>query len=145
MITIYLAGNTHELWREELKEMVFGGERDISELTFLEPFQSPEGRNFFPAVEGTSPLSPGEYTTRDLLFIDKADLVFAYLHPYSEYSRHVGTSAEVGYARGLNKRIIIVDEFGEESFEFLKQMADVVFENLGKGATYLRMLALHWG
>ena len=163
MITVYLAGNMHQDWRMEVKVKLDEAEKvnkairnkeGNSELyflagnviRFLEPFKTKNSRAYFQSEEGkNATLTPQESICRDLLWIDKADIVFGYITEYGEYSRSVGLSAEVGYAKGCDKRIILVDDTSIDSFTFLHEMADCVFDSLDKGIEYLSMLSLHWG
>ena len=104
---VYLAGNLHTEWRSRLKSMLVG----VS-IEFLEPKQG-----------GT----PSQFTPRDLVLIRRCDMLLAFLEEWdhSEACRHIGTSAEIGYAHALGKPIILVNAWNQRigSFEFLEAMA----------------------
>lgn len=66
------------------------------------------------------------YTTWDLTAIEHCDVVFAYLQ--SDNPSGVGMAAEIGYAKALGKKVILVmDEREDERYWlFVEHMADVV-------------------
>lgn len=80
-------------------------------------------------------VDPKHYTTWDLHYIRKCDILFAYLELGNPSG--VGLIAEVGYAKALNKTIILVNEKTERKYNFLEQLADVYFYNLEYGIEYL--------
>ena len=90
---------------------------------------------------------PKVYTTWDLMAIDNSEYVFAYI---DKGNPAIGTTAEIGYAVGKGKKIVLVTdpvEEGEEAekryhkdryFDFLRNMPNVVsFKSLDDGILYI--------
>jgi len=81
----------------------------------------------------------------DYMKVERADVIFCYLR--KSKSRHSGSSAEIGYATkckdGCNKVIILVNELPKEEaylYEFIHRSADVWFDNLEDGISFLKQL-----
>lgn len=128
MISVYLAGHIHTKWRKDVIAIV-----NSDKINWLQPFDDHEySHNMGPEI----------YTIRDLVLVRKADIVFAYLQKrIDSINRYVGTSAEIGLAKGLGKTIILVNELREiHSFDFLEQLADSAFEDLEKGLATLKYI-----
>jgi len=49
----------------------------------------------------------------------------------------IGLSAEIGYAKALNKTIIFVNESESKYFKFVEELSDVVYNNLKDGVDFL--------
>ena len=87
-------------------------------------------------------LDPAEYTRWDLEAVRKSDIVLANM----EASNPGGYSLalEVGFAKALGKRIIMVDQVEEPSvrryFEMVRQCSDRVFPTLEDALDYLSSL-----
>ncbi|MCJ7447929.1 MAG: nucleoside 2-deoxyribosyltransferase [Bacteroidales bacterium] len=114
---VYLAGGFSG-WRE-----------DVKELTNIECFD-PESK---PDKHWS------EYGTWDIHFIKQCDICFAYLDKNNPSG--YGLAAEIGYAKALNKTVILIIEPGHKKdkyFQFLKQFADVVYESLYEGIVFLK-------
>ena len=85
-----------------------------------------------------------QYTFWDLYYVDKCDIVFAYMQ--EENPSGYGLTLEIGYAKALNKPIILVDEKSHlqgnfsRYFKIVKESSTVVFENLGEGIELLKKL-----
>ena len=85
---------------------------------------------------------PAEYTRWDLEAVRESDIVLANM----EASNPGGYSLalEVGFAKALGKRIIMVDQVEEPSvrryFEMVRQCSDRVFPTLGDALDYLSSL-----
>lgn len=83
-----------------------------------------------------------EYTNWDLFFVQKCDIVFAYME--KDNPSGFGLTLEVGFAKALNKIIILVDEKSElnsqfkQKFQIVRASATVVFDNLSHGIDYLK-------
>jgi len=127
---VYLAGNVHTDWRQAVIE-------HCSDIEFFQPYKDAQG-NFVVTEEGTSLLPPAHFTLRDLLFVDKSDIVFGYITSYGEHSRHHGLMIELGYAKALGIPIVLVCEISE--FDMATVIADVVFSSLIGGAEFLNFL-----
>lgn len=88
-----------------------------------------------------------EYTIWDLHFVKEADIIFAYMdkHNPSGY----GLTLEIGYARALNKTIILVDERSSEDtsfhnyFKIVKESASIVFDDFESGLNYLERFSIY--
>ena len=119
MIKVYLAGNLHTDWRGKVKYQ-FQEAIEEKHVEFLTP------------IRGLADDGADKYVPRDLVLLRQADIVFAFIeHWDAEACRHVGTSAEIGYAYALGKVIILVDAFIPKvgSFDFLKSLATSVYTN----------------
>jgi len=117
--SVYLAGGFESDWRDMVVITTKNG------YEFFVPQYRPTWRW-------------SEYGAWDIHFIKKCDILFAYLG--KENPSGYGLSAEVGYAKGINKTIILVIEPGHPKssyFDFLRNFADVVFDNLEDGIKYL--------
>ena len=118
MQKVYLAGGMHSAWRD--------GVKGLTNLQFFDPKLKPNK-------------DWSEYGTWDVHFVKQCDICFVYLD-ISNPSGY-GLAAEMGYACALNKTVIFVLEPGHEKdkyFQFLKQFADVVYDNLQDGIDFLR-------
>ncbi len=90
---------------------------------------------------------PVQYTEWDLRAIRESDLVFAYL----EVSNPAGyaLALEVGYAKGLGKPVILVDERSsadEQAGRYLQMVraaADATFNSFDEGLAYLQQFVVH--
>jgi nucleoside 2-deoxyribosyltransferase len=80
----------------------------------------------------------GKICTWDKYSIQKADIVFAYLE--KDNPSGIGLSCEVGYAKALNKVVILVNEKTDNKFWFLNGFADNVFDNYADGLDFLNRL-----
>ncbi|MEM9299100.1 MAG: nucleoside 2-deoxyribosyltransferase domain-containing protein [Bacteroidota bacterium] len=85
---------------------------------------------------------PKEYTAWDLYHIKICDLVFAYME--TDNQSGYGLTLEIGYAKALEKTIILVDERSkadatfESIFHIVRESASVSFDNLDSGIEYLK-------
>lgn len=85
-----------------------------------------------------------EYTPWDLFAIRSCDVFFGYL----ELSNPAGyaLSLELGYAKALNKLVVLVDEKSGSDpdkaryFAMLRNTADITFDTLDEGIRFLRTL-----
>ena len=119
-LTVYLAGGHKSGWQNRVKQHFKG-------ICFLDP--------------STHNLkNPREYTAWDLALIRRADIVFAYLE-LSNPSGY-GMALEIGYAKALQKMIILVNEKTSYT-DMIESMCDVVYKNLENGITYLKQLETH--
>lgn len=82
-----------------------------------------------------------EYTVWDLYYVKKCDILFAYMQ--KDNPSGIGLTLEVGYARAIDKTIILIDERSAEDevfasrFEIVRQSASIVFDSLEKGIDFL--------
>ena len=115
---VYLAGGMNSEWRDKVKE--------LSNIDFYDPKLKPDKHW-------------SEYGTWDVHFIKQCDICFAYMEKTNPSG--YGLAAEIGYACALNKTVILIIEPGHEKdryFQFLKQFADVVYDNLEEGIDFLK-------
>lgn len=116
---VYLAGGMAEDWREKVRTK-FALYKDI---------------NFFDPTR-TEFRDPKHYTNWDLKAIEKCDVLFAYLEESNPSG--LGMSAEIGYARGLNKIIIFVNEQVDNKYTpFLRECSDYYEFDLESGLDIL--------
>jgi nucleoside 2-deoxyribosyltransferase len=119
---VYLAGGFNSDWRNVVIDKLYTKSNNI----FYDPKSKPDKHW-------------SEYGTWDVHFIKQCDIVFAYMEKTNPSG--YGLSAELGYAKALNKTVILVLEPGHEKdkyFQFLKQFADVVYETLDEGIEFLK-------
>ena len=114
---VYLAGGFNSDWRDKVKS--------LSNVDLLIP-------------EFKNEMHWSEYGTWDVHYIKQCDICFAYMEKTNPSG--YGLSAEIGYAKALNKTVILIIEPGHEKdkyFQFLRQFADVVYMNLEEGIEFL--------
>lgn len=122
MIKIYLAGGFRSNWQLEV----------ISKFKDSFIFFNPQQHNL---------QAPDQYTSWDLHQVKNADILFGYMEESNPSG--LGLAVEIGYAKALNKTIILVDEKSNCNEKFAKyfQMArvssNVVFNDLASGLDYL--------
>jgi len=114
---VYLAGGHHSDWRDTVKK--------IKTVEFFDPKLKPNKRW-------------SEYGTWDEHYIKQCDICFAYMDKANPSG--YGMAAEIGYAKASGKTVIFVLEAGHEKdryLQFLKQFADIIYDNLEDGIEYL--------
>ena len=85
-----------------------------------------------------------QYVLWDLYYVDKCDIVFAYME--NSNPSGYGLTLELGYAKALNKPIILVDEKSKQKndfsryFRIVRETSNVVFDNLDEGIQLLKKL-----
>jgi len=88
-----------------------------------------------------------QYTSWDLHFLEKSDIIFAYLE--KDNPSGYGLALEVGFAKASNKTIILVDErsiFDEEfayRFRIIRDSASLVFDDLESGLKFLDRFSIY--
>lgn len=124
---VYLAGGFRSDWQLKIKK--------LNGFIWLDPKEKerPKGVEI--------PMSLGEYGTWDLHFIKSSDIVFAYAEKTN--TSCIGLAVEIGYAKGLNKTVILVLEPNNETIDdkylqFLKIAANITFDNFQDGLNYLQ-------
>lgn len=121
--TVYLAGGHYSGWQDTVKKQVTG-------FRYLDP-----------RSHGIS--DPASYTAWDLSAIAASQLVFAFLE--DDNPGGFGLALEVGYAKGIGKRVILVDEKslaaktrGDRAYlEMVRAAADDTYETLEEGIARL--------
>jgi len=121
---VYLAGGMDSDWRQRVK-------RDAI-FTWFDPKTKEEVFK--------RKMMPVEYTNWDLHFIDQCDVLFVYVE--KDNPSCIGLAAEIGYARGINKTIVLVLEennkfIKDKYFCFIRECSTVVYDNLEHGIEYL--------
>jgi len=127
---VYLAGNVHTNWRQIVVDQ-------CPDIEFLQPYKDAHG-NFIATEEGVSLLPSAHFTLRDLLFVDNSNIIFGYITPYGEHSRHHGLMIELGYAKAFGIPIVLVCKIPE--FDMATAIADVIFDSLMEGAQFLNFI-----
>lgn len=88
-----------------------------------------------------------EYTIWDLHFVSRADVIFGYLE--KDNPSGFGLAVEIGYARALNKTIILVDEKSNTDpsfsiyFKIVRETSDIVFGDFESGLNYLERFSIY--
>lgn len=122
---VYLSGGHHSGWQRQVKAAV-------PQFDYLDPSMHHIGQ-------------ADAYTAWDLAAVRACDFVFAYLE--SSNPSGYGLSVEIGYARALEKFVVLVDEKSrsdtrlEKRLRILQSTASVVFSRFSDGVHYLRSLA----
>lgn len=122
---VYLSGGHHSGWQRRVKAAV-------PQFDYLDPSMHHIGQ-------------ADAYTAWDLAAVRACDFVFAYLE--SSNPSGYGLSVEIGYARALEKFVVLVDEKSssdtrlEKRLRILQSTASVVFSRFSDGVHYLRSLA----
>lgn len=118
MSKVYLAGGFRSGWQNAV----------ISTHELINPAEKEE----------TGKWDIGKICTWDKYAIRQADIIFAYLE--HDNPSGIGLSCEIGYAKALNKIVILVNEKEEGKFLFLSGFADNVFNNYADGLDFLNRL-----
>jgi len=124
MITVYLAGGMKVEWREKLKcqlknEIING------QVSLLDPTQ------------GNSPIRK-EYSRRDLFQIIQSDIVFGFMEESNPSG--IGLALEIGYAKGLGKFVILVNQSDNRYYAIVEETADITFSDFKDAVEFLRRL-----
>lgn len=126
-IKIYLAGGMNESnWQKTVIESV-----KLDNIVF-----------FNPREHGL--IESREYTLWDILYLKKSDIVFAYME--KDNPSGLGLSLEIGYARALDKTIILIDEKSiadnkfAQRFKIVRECTTVTYNSLEDGINFLNNL-----
>ena len=123
---IYLAGNMHTHWRDEVVSAVSGCE-------FLLPYK-------YPKDGGSRGKGADVFFPRDVALLKSADLVFCVIE---NQGRNIGTAAEIGMAYAWNKPVVLVNLCPEiPSFNFLEKASTTVCYTMKDGVEILRFLTV---
>jgi nucleoside 2-deoxyribosyltransferase len=123
---VYLSGglSTGNNWQDIVKQNSPG-------YRFIDP-------RTYQFNESGEKLTSEEYTKKDLANIRLSDCIFAYMDKNNPSG--YGLSLEVGYAKALGKKIIMVDEMNKNYMEIVRCCADYLFDNLEDGIKKLNEL-----
>lgn len=117
--TIYLAGGFRSGWQARAKEYLL-------DFYLLDP-----------SLHNLE--DPKEYTEWDLNAVRNSDIVLANME--STNPGGYALALEVGFAKALSKYIILVDQIEDPKvdryFEMVRQVADIVFDDLGSALRYV--------
>ena len=84
-------------------------------------------------------MTPNQYTEWDLFYIDKSDIVFAYME--KDNPSGFGLCLEIGYARAKGKLVIFVNESDNRYLSIVGAASNVVFHSLSEGISYLNFFS----
>jgi nucleoside 2-deoxyribosyltransferase len=130
MEKVYLAGTLNTTWQNRVIESLRG------KFIFYNPQEH--------SLEESK-----MYTVWDLHYLKKSNIIFAYLN--NENPSGYGLTLEIGYARALNKTIILVDEKSqnnpvfEKYFRIVRDSSSIVFDSLELGLKYLEKFSHYSG
>ena len=121
MTVIYLAGGMRSGWQDKVIEACKGLRFD---------FRDPRNNNTKELIE---------YAVIDLHHIKMSDVIFAYIE--KDNPSGAGACVECGYAKGLGKTVIVVNEKRDDRYlRFIEKVADIVFGDFDKGLDFLKKL-----
>jgi len=121
---VYLAGGLSSNWRKSIID-------DLNESFIF----------FDPQEHGLEECSK-QFTSWDLFHVKQCDIVFAFMEENNRSG--YGLTLEVGYAKALDKLIILVDERSSRDVKFasyfriVRESASITFDSLEKGLFYLK-------
>ena len=121
---VYLAGGLSTRWRQPI----------IEELNNSFIFYNPQ-------EHGLEECSK-QFTNWDLFHVKQCDIVFAYME--EDNLSGYGLTLEIGFAKALDKLIILVDERSTNDkkfsnyFRIVQESATITFNSLDKGLNYLK-------
>ena len=117
---VYLSGGMRSGWQDRVK-------KNCPDIDFIDPRAHGLG-------------DPDQYTLWDLLGVSVCDILFAYME--DDNPSGFGLTFEVGYAKALGKRIVLVDEQMHKYMAIVRASADVVLSSLDEGIELLCSLNL---
>lgn len=116
---VYLVGGMRTNWQGKVKSSCLG-----LGFTFKDP-----------CINNTSDFN--EYTLLDLHHVKTSDIIFAYIEKDNPAGH--GACVECGYAKGLGKTVIVINEKPEDRYlKFIEKVADIVFSDFEKGVEFLK-------
>lgn len=118
-LVVYLAGGMHSGWQDSVIE------KFSKRVRFLDP-------------RAHKLKDPRLYVQRDLDFVRRSDIVFGFLEKRNPSG--LGLAVELGFARALGKKIVLVNELRTRYARFCDEVSDHAEPNLKKGIARLEML-----
>jgi hypothetical protein len=110
-------------------------EHQRSFINFLHPAPAPDRSDWNGSGHHGDPRF---YVPRDLMLIDRCDLLVSYI---GTTGRNLGGAGEIGYAYARGRRIITIDENpGHQSYDSWRVMSTSIFENVRECAGFLIFL-----
>lgn len=85
-----------------------------------------------------------EYTFWDLFYVKQSDILFAFMQ--KDNPSGIGLTLEIGYARAMDKSIILIDEKSKiddsfaNRFRIVRESSTIVFDNLEDGINFLKKI-----
>ncbi len=128
-LCVFLSGRLDTNWRQQL----------MSEI--------PSINYYDPAMHKLD--QPSQYTIWDMHFVKSSDLVFGYMDKSNPSG--YGLAVEIGYAKGLGKTVILVDEKSDVDNEFsnyfsiVRSISDMVVGSLDEGIALLKRFVIKHG
>jgi len=113
---IYLAGGMANSWRTKVIAA-------LDRFTILQPDRSI--------------INSAEYTARDLLLVRSADIVLAYME--ADNPSGLGLALEVGYALGLGKTVVLVNEGKNPYMPIVENAVSLVYCNFDEALEALSL------
>lgn len=124
---VYLAGGMNESnWQKKVIDQ-------MGETSFI--FYNPREHSL---------INSKEYTFWDLFYVKQSDILFAYMQ--EDNPSGIGLTLEIGYARAMDKSIILVDERSAiddafaNRFKIVRESSTIVFNNLNDGIEFLKKI-----
>lgn len=124
---VFLSGGLESNWRDKV----------IAEIPGIE-FYDPRSHKL---------QSPRQYAIWDIHHITRANILFGYME--KDNPSGYGLATEIGYARGLGKTVILVDERSQIDKQFgtyfaiVRETSDMVLESLDEGIALLKKFAFN--
>ncbi|WP_075591011.1 nucleoside 2-deoxyribosyltransferase domain-containing protein [Labilibacter marinus] len=91
--------------------------------------------------------APEEYTNWDLFFVSKCDILFGYME--KDNPSGFGLTLEIGYAKALDKTIILtdarstIDEVFSKRFNIVRESATVIYQDLESSLKFLERFSAY--
>jgi nucleoside 2-deoxyribosyltransferase len=111
---VYLSGGMHTGWQERVK--------CVAGVEFIDPC-------------GHKLLNARKYAPADLIGVNSADMVFAYME--ADNPSGFGLSLEVGYAVGRGIPVVFVDEKNDPRMAIVREVATLCLPSLSSGLQFL--------
>ena len=121
-LKVYLAGGMNSSWQAKVIEAYH------DQFEFYNPMDHQLDKS-------------KEYAVWDLFYVQRADLVFAYMERTNPSG--YGLTLEIGFAKALNKTIILVDERSKvdnafaEKFKIVRNSVQIVYDSFQQGLDFL--------
>lgn len=115
---VYLAGGMRTEWREQVKVAIPGNEY------------------FDPSKHGLT--DPALYTVWDLSHINMCEVLFGYMA--ADNPSGIGLALEIGFAKGLGRTTILVNESDSKYMPIVEHTADWHASDLATGIAILEKL-----
>jgi len=123
---VFLSGRLDTNWRQQLVSK-------IPDINYYDPTMHKLDQ-------------PSQYTAWDMHFVRSSDLVFGYMDKSNPSG--YGLATEIGYAKGLGKTVILVDEKSDLDDEFsnyfsiVRSISDMVVGSLDEGIALLKRFVI---